>query len=159
MKFNCSNFKHTLLTLTLFTSAISATVPTLLSQSAKSEQLTRISTVEEVKHLSLNEDKQAISSSDGVKTAQIHSSNYPSQQLLDNNSHPMAFELIAAAPQVSEKNLERDDQQGGFIFKHTTQIEFTFAILIIVVGLIISERFREPQERKQKNDIAKSQSK
>lgn len=35
---------------------------------------------------------------------------------------------------------------NSFLTAHTTQIEFTFAILIIVVGLIASERFQRAQE-------------
>ena len=35
----------------------------------------------------------------------------------------------------------------SFLTKHTTEIEFTFAILVIVVGLIASERFQRAQDR------------
>ena len=37
----------------------------------------------------------------------------------------------------------------GFLSKHTTEIEFTFAILVIVVGLIASEKFQRAQEQNQ----------
>ena len=72
---------------------------------------------------------------------------------------------IAAAPKVkvdahkgehgaskdhgASKAHGKDHGKGNnsFLTKHTTEIEFTFAILVIVVGLIASERFQRVQEQ------------
>ena len=68
---------------------------------------------------------------------------------------------IAAAPKI-ESNSHGEDHGASkahgkdhgasksgdsFLTKHTTEIEFTFAILVIVVGLIASERFQRVQDR------------
>ena len=66
---------------------------------------------------------------------------------------------VAASPKVkvdshggdhgASKAHGKDHNAGNdsFLTKHTTEIEFTFAILVIVVGLIASERFQRVQEQ------------
>ena len=47
---------------------------------------------------------------------------------------------IAAGSQSSDK---------GFLSKQTTEMEFTFAIVTIIVGLMVSEKWQRNQEQKE----------
>ena len=70
-------------------------------------------------------------------------------------SDSKAYAEVAAAPKAKEAKAEAygsdyghgaSSSDQGFLSKHTTEIEFTFAILVIVVGLIASERFQRAHE-------------
>lgn len=57
--------------------------------------------------------------------------------------------LTIATLFVSSSSLasELPDSEQGFLSKQTTEIEFTFAIVTIVFGLIVSERLQKNQEQ------------
>ncbi len=68
-------------------------------------------------------------------------------------SDSKAYAEVAAAPKAKDAKAEAyggdygaSSSDKGFLSKHTTEIEFTFAILVIVVGLIASERFQRAHE-------------
>lgn len=68
-------------------------------------------------------------------------------------SDSKAYAKVAAAPKAKDAKAEAyggdygaSSSDKGFLSKHTTEIEFTFAILVIVVGLIASERFQRAHE-------------
>lgn len=62
-------------------------------------------------------------------------------------SHSEVTTLIAAAPQDSSNVSKSPD--NGFLSKHTTEIEFTFAIMLIIVGLIVSDKLQQHQKEHQ----------
>ncbi|MGK7937345.1 MAG: hypothetical protein AB4206_16380 [Xenococcaceae cyanobacterium] len=79
-------------------------------------------------------------------------------------SDSKAYAEVAAAPKAKEAKAEAyggdygdgaSSSDQGFLSKHTTEIEFTFAILVIVVGLIASERFQRAHEN-HKHDFEES---
>ena len=58
--------------------------------------------------------------------------------------------LTIATLFVSSSSLaasELSDSDQGFLVKQTTEIEFTFAILTVIVGLIASEKLQKNQEQ------------
>lgn len=64
-------------------------------------------------------------------------------------SHSEVTTVIAAAPQGSNNGSKSADN-GGFISKHTTELEFTFAIATIIVGLLISDKWQKNQEQQER---------
>ena len=69
----------------------------------------------------------------------------------ENHGTKNYTQLVAAAPAADshggghEKGHSKTSK--GFLSKHTTEIEFTFAIIVIVIGLIASERFQRAQDQ------------
>lgn len=59
-------------------------------------------------------------------------------------SHSEVITVIAAAPQDSSNGSKSQD--SGFVSKHTTEIEFTFAIMVIIVGLVVSDKLQKHQK-------------
>ncbi len=54
---------------------------------------------------------------------------------------------IAANSQGSDHGVKSSEQ--GFLSKQTTEMEFTLAIVTIIVGLIVSEKMQGNQSQKQ----------
>ena len=54
---------------------------------------------------------------------------------------------IAGNSQLSDNGVKSSDK--GFLSKQTTEMEFTFAIVTIIVGLIVSEKWQRNQEQKE----------
>ena len=53
----------------------------------------------------------------------------------------------ALAEDSPEKDHSSKNADEGFISKHTTEMEFSFAILMVIGGMILSERFNRHQEQ------------
>ena len=53
-------------------------------------------------------------------------------------------EVIAAKPAEQDYSAKNSDE--SFVAKHTTGIEFTFAILVVVIGLAVSEKLQKNKE-------------
>lgn len=62
-----------------------------------------------------------------------------------SKSHGEATTAIAADSHGD--NHGATSSSGGFLSKHTTEVEFTFAIMVIIVGMIISDKFQSKQEQ------------
>jgi len=54
-------------------------------------------------------------------------------------------EVIAAKPAEQDHSAKNPDE--GFLAKHTTELEFTVAILVVVGGLAASEIFQRNQDQ------------
>lgn len=150
MKLNWSWLNQTFLSITLLTSTI------LLSQTrgvtvetASSEEFLNPSRFSQINHLSLDRDSNDAPSYLSVKKTQKHSAAPRESEEAHSQSSKMADDVIAAATETQHKNIDAENSEGGFISKKTAEIEFTFAILIIVVGLIVSERCQRSQEQQQ----------
>ncbi len=52
-----------------------------------------------------------------------------------------------------EENISAKNPEQGFIAKHTTQMEFSLALLIIAVGLVASERYHSNQATDEVEEI------
>ena len=69
--------------------------------------------------------------------------NYASDRI--NEIHTEIKSVLAADSQGKDHSSKNSAQ--GFISKHTSAMEFTFAILIVIGGMIVSERFNRHQEQ------------
>ena len=88
-----------------------------------------------------------------AKVAEKLKSKYPSVKEAYAKSHDSKADVVlAAAPKTEadahgkDPGYSKDSADKGFLTKGTTEIEFTFAILVIVIGLIASERFQRAKE-------------
>ena len=68
--------------------------------------------------------------------------NYVQDQSNQGNS-----QLVVAAAGVEQKDHGDTSSDQGFISKRTTALEFTFAIMTIIVGLIASDRYQRNREK------------
>ena len=62
-------------------------------------------------------------------------------------NHVEVREVLAAKP--AEQGHSAKSKNEGFLAKHTTELEFTVAILVIVGGLATSEILQRNREQKQ----------
>lgn len=66
------------------------------------------------------------------------------------NHGSAAYAEVAAAPKADAHAGDHGYSSGstdkGFLTKSTTEVEFTFAILVIIIGLIASERFQRAKD-------------
>lgn len=73
-------------------------------------------------------------------TEEVHAENHGSA----------AYAEVAAAPKADAHAGDHGYSSGstdkGFLTKSTTEVEFTFAILVIIIGLIASERFQRAKD-------------
>lgn len=89
-----------------------------------------------------------------AKVAEKLKSKYPSAKEAYAKSYGSKANaaVLAAAPKTEadahgkDAGYSKDSADKGFLTKGTTEIEFTFAILVIVIGLIASERFQRAKE-------------
>ena len=64
-----------------------------------------------------------------------------------SRSQAQVIASLAVDPYQEEHSGKSWDQ--GFISQRTTEIEFAFALLVLIVGLIASDRYQKNQEKQQ----------
>lgn len=150
-------FSPILLTITLLTSATyRVSAGEILSKSTELKPFLLPLTISPVNDFYLDEDSEDAPSSYSFLIAQ----KYRGESIASSEDHSsnsaMADDVISAASQVSEKNLDPENQEGGFIIQNNLDIRFLFFLSMILVGLIVAERFRECSTLQQEQDISQA---
>ena len=68
-----------------------------------------------------------------------------------DHSRESYSQLHAAAPSAGKADHGAKSDDQGFVSKRTTALEFTFALVTVIGGLIFSERYQRNQEKQQGN--------
>ncbi len=66
-----------------------------------------------------------------------------------NQSSTSYSQVLVAAANTKTKDPGAKSSDPGFISKRTTAMEFTFALLAVIGGLIVSDRYQRIREKQQ----------
>lgn len=66
-----------------------------------------------------------------------------------DHSSQSSTQVLVAAADADKQNQSGTSSDQGFISQRTTALEFTFATLVVLGGLIFSDRYQRNQEKQQ----------
>lgn len=147
MKINWSNFNQTFLSITLLTAAIPALSSTVISEITLSQQDLAISIVAPVNSRNEATKSQRSFSRDYLISAKINQVFPLVSGSTQKQSGVYTDSIITDATVVSASAPDSVDQEQKNSQNITVEIEFTLAILAILLGLIASEKLKQSPDQ------------